>query len=384
LTGYALMVGLVAVVAVAAVTGTGTSVRGLFDTVSEDIDVAQPGGGGDGDEDEGEEAGNTAPAYSGGAVSVPGLTQGEAMTPVDVSGFSDADSDSLTFTPLGSWPPGLTLTHVSDSTARISGTPSGSGGFTGLAIRADDGEDTVDTPLFTITVAAPPGPCTGSPSPGDVCPDGTIYAGLTPDGNVPMYITRCDAGNVYNTGAGSCECDPGTVEISPAAQLSGSPNGGCGAAYTQYGQPATVVDRSGLSWHDGSENYPDSPLDNCVSPFTDPSCRTGEANTALLAGLSDSVSPYRAAQYCDSLTLHGHSDWYLPARDELHVIRQQVYYPGGPSAAGFSGSPNMPKQRYWSSSEDGGVSGIGETFPDPTVQTDTVKTWVLSVRCARK
>jgi hypothetical protein len=40
-------------------------------------------------------------------------------------------------------------------------------------------------------------PCTGTATPptvGQACTDGSVYAGLTPDGNVPMYVTPCDYG----------------------------------------------------------------------------------------------------------------------------------------------------------------------------------------------
>ena len=44
-------------------------------------------------------------------------------------------------------------------------------------------------------------PCAGSPSPGDVCADGSVYAGLSPDGNVKMYTTPADAGQFpWNNG----------------------------------------------------------------------------------------------------------------------------------------------------------------------------------------
>jgi hypothetical protein len=96
---------------------------------------------------------------------------------------------------------------------------------------------------------------------GDLCSDGTVYAGLTPDGNVPMYTTPADA-------------------------------------------------PSNMTWNNGTVNPPWT-----VTGFS--SITDGDGNTAGLAALSDAGSPYIAAQYCYDLIVHGHDDWYLPADNEV-------------------------------------------------------------------
>lgn len=105
-------------------------------------------------------------------------------------------------------------------------------------------------------------PCGPSPSIGQVCGDGSIYAGLSPDGNVPMFIT----------------------DASYEAHLSG--------------------------WG------PD--IDNGVPHCTgsEASCITGEANTAAFAANPANLIP----AYCANLTAHGHNDWYLPSRSEGTVL----------------------------------------------------------------
>jgi Flp pilus assembly pilin Flp len=133
---YGILVGLVAVAALVAVSGVGGSVSGLL--------------GGAGFSMEG--VTNTAPAYGGGPVSVPLLAQEQAMTPVDVGGFSDADGDEIGFSAEGSWPPGLSVSKLSETTARIEGTPTAYGSFSGLSIRAADAHGSVATPQFTIEV----------------------------------------------------------------------------------------------------------------------------------------------------------------------------------------------------------------------------------------
>lgn len=119
-------------------------------------------------------------------------------------------------------------------------------------------------------------PCAGSPSVGDVCADGSVYAGLSPDGNVPMYVTSTDAPDAF--------------------------------------------------WNNGSSI-------GVVRTFFS-STTTGAANTAGLAVFGGAESPYQAAVSCNDLNAHGLTDWYLPARDELTVIYTNWEAIGG-FASGF-------------------------------------------------
>ena len=174
-----------------------------------------------------------------------------------------------------------------------------------------------------------PDPCAASATPGTTCADGSIYAGLSPDGNVPMYTTPADA--------------PGTY-----------------------------------SWNDGSTNWVDTAMVNCTG--TASSCRTGEANTNLLVSLngSGSPAPYEAAQYCADLAppdpaALGHSDWYLPARDELTVL-----YDNRTSIGGFTTSSTW----NWSSSESSSSHAHGRDFTGgPGSDPKRVNSLV---RCVRK
>lgn len=169
---------------------------------------------------------------------------------------------------------------------------------------------------------------TGCSNIGDACSDGSIYAGDSPDGNVPMYTTPADA--------------PGT--------------------YT---------------WNDGSTNWVDTGLDNCSS--SEVTCRTGDANTAFLAGLSGSgtPAPYSAAEYCDGLSSQSHNDWYLPSIDELTVLFQNMNL--GNLAGTLSGS-------YWSSSEASLSKGGAAFAKSRSVSTifDSSQDSSRNVRCVRK
>jgi hypothetical protein len=91
---------------------------------------------------------------------------------------------------------------------------------------------------------------------GEVCGDGSIYAGTSPDGDVPMYTTPANA--------------PGT-----------------------YAWTATTYVNRGLT-----------------------STVTGEANTAALV----TPNNHPAAQYCANLVAHTRDDWYLPSSEEIWVL----------------------------------------------------------------
>ncbi len=167
-------------------------------------------------------------------------------------------------------------------------------------------------------------PCqSGAPALGTVCADGTIYAGLSPDGNEPMYAAAADA--------------PSTLAWGP------------------MGTDTAIV--------------------NCTG--TETSCTTGEANTALLAGLG---SGYAAATYCATLgdasepEAHGHDDWYLPAQNELDVVYDNL----GPEP-----NNNFQSSVYWSSTEDDTSIALTQNFTTGGHGV-TLKSGALRVRCVRR
>lgn len=170
---------------------------------------------------------------------------------------------------------------------------------------------------------------TGCPNIGDICCDGSVYAGLSPDGNVPMYTTPADAPGLYN-------------------------------------------------FNDGTFNSNDTAVVNCTASET--GCRTGEANTTILAGLGTgpSPAPYEAARYCDGLSQNGHDDWYLPAKDELGVI-----YSNRSVIPGLDLSGSFWDGHYWSSSERVGIYSWSYSM-DYGPQSNGAHTYSSKVRCVRK
>lgn len=168
-------------------------------------------------------------------------------------------------------------------------------------------------------------PCAGSPAAGTVCSNGSVYAGLSPDGNVKMFTTPADAG--------------------------------------------------GFSWNNGNSSG--------YVATTRTSNTTGEANTAaiILVDADSGVGgtqPHQAAQQCADLNAHGQTDWYLPARNELNVL-----YTNRAAIGGFNTSGAWPAGLYWSSSEIDVDEATGEYFNNG-VQGNSNKQDSLSVRCVRK
>jgi hypothetical protein len=214
-------------------------------------------------------------------------------TPVTGSGTIATTTQNVT---------GINVSGLGDGTLTVSLTLTDAASNTGGAV--------------TNTVVKSIDPCNGSPSVGTVCADGTVYAGLSPDGNVPMYVTRCDLGQSWN--GTSCT---GT--------------------------------RTTPTWNDGTSNWLDTPLANCsASTGTSPpvgtgTCITGRSNsnyllTADSATTTGGVDPHNAAIACENLVEDGHSDWYLPGLNELYLL-----YVGRASISGLDTSGNW----YWSSSE---------------------------------
>jgi len=185
-----------------------------------------------------------------------------------------------------------------------------------------------DWTCLNVTIFSNTTPPTSCPDIGDTCDDGSIYAGISPDGLVKLYTTPADAGQ--------------------------------------------------FSWNDGTTNWLDIAMVNCVT--AEATCDTGEANTALLVGLGSSPSPapYVAARHCDNLTAHGHSDWYLPARYELAVLSTNRTAIGG-----FNLTGSFPAGWYWSSSERNNANSWYQRFSDGT-QFYFDKLFGLSVRCVRR
>ena len=67
----------------------------------------------------------------------------------------------------------------------------------GLLVAARADALTLADRLLTVKAPAPTDPCVSTSTPGTVCADGSVYAGISPDGNSKMFAARCDVGRTF-------------------------------------------------------------------------------------------------------------------------------------------------------------------------------------------
>ncbi|MDR3425458.1 MAG: DUF1566 domain-containing protein [Alphaproteobacteria bacterium] len=171
---------------------------------------------------------------------------------------------------------------------------------------------------WTVTTGADA--CPAVSTPGTVCGSGLVYAGVSPDTGAKMYTTPCDA-NAYWNGSSCTACASG-VWTGSGTSCSTTING------------VSVGAGPGMTWNNGTGNWI---LEGVTSSLT------GKANTAFLVASTDMGYPYKAADYCASLSsVYGYSDWYLPSASELNVLY---------SYKGAIGNFNTGGSYYWSSTE---------------------------------
>lgn len=187
---------------------------------------------------------------------------------------------------------------------------------------------------WTVTTAG--GDCVGTtPAVGTICADGTVYAGLSPDGSVKMFTTRCDYGQTWD----------GVTCTGTRAAYTWN-NGGNGAAYVANGYVSSV---------------------------------TGKSNSLAIAGLSNGGSPYAAAVACEGHSENGHSDWYLPAVTELSAL-----YAGRIAIGNF----DLSGVNYWTSTEDNAefsyVVRLSDGMIDSAYYGRGVKNYSRNFRCVRR
>lgn len=172
-------------------------------------------------------------------------------------------------------------------------------------------------------------PCSGSPTPGTLCADGSVYAGTIdgdgsgPGGDVKIFIPPYDLDNSPHT--------------APNLMSDGVTNRG------------TFVYKV---------NNTESSVDECDPLNDDPACHDGQTLTEQLVNGTGPDGPnnpeeHHAAIACDNLSFGGKSDWYLPSIQELLMIMQNLA-DGAPDVDtngisddfNFDISGNFPGDRY--------------------------------------
>jgi hypothetical protein len=103
---------------------------------------------------------------------------------------------------------------------------------------------------------------------------------------------------------------------------------------------------------------------------------TGKENTEAIAAwqnLNDEVGA--APEYCNSLTINGKSDWFMPSQDELTAMYTNLW--------DGNGWGSFTNDIYYSSTESGNANVKGVTFTNGTSQ-DVAKAITRRVRPARR
>ena len=104
------------------------------------------------------------------------------------------------------------------------------------------------------------------------------------------------------------------------------------------------------------------------------------ATTAIVQHLADNTSETdRAAQLCDALSHNGFEDWFLPSKDELNAIWDNLVNNGSGGNSGVGGFANY---YYWSSSELDSSEAWAQYFDDG-IQTSGNKYYDTRVRAVR-
>ena len=191
-----------------------------------------------------------------------------------------------------------------------------------------------DGSQYVQLLGAPPvDSCPNVTNSGDACPDDSLYVGPAPVGNVRLFTTRCDIGQTWD--GSSC-----------------------------------LGTSSFISWNNNDNTgYVDLPNAS--------SYEKGRVNhNIIIATDSDSgvlgKQPHRAAQACEDLVEHGHSDWYLPAMDELQDMYDNRVALG-----------NFQLSRYWTSTEYDYNDTRYRDFSNGN-QSRVTKDYDYRVRCVRK
>ena len=105
---------------------------------------------------------------------------------------------------------------------------------------------------------------------------------------------------------------------------------------------------------------------------------TGNQNTAdILAGCSETNI---AAYLCDTLTLGGFNDWFLPSKDELNKLYENI---GRGNALGLGNVGGFAVNYYWSSTEYVNIRACGQDFDSGYQYSLINKSINVNVRAVR-
>ena len=123
---------------------------------------------------------------------------------------------------------------------------------------------------------------------------------------------------------------------------------------------------------DESEGFEWGYADTLVDGADGTSIGTGKQNTADILKASNETNS--AAYFCDTLTLGGYSDWFLPSKYELNALQRNLYK---------NGFGNFENNGYWSSTDVDLENAQGQGFVNGNFFS-TDKNAIFFVRAVRE
>ncbi|WP_052172562.1 DUF1566 domain-containing protein [Psychroserpens jangbogonensis] len=133
------------------------------------------------------------------------------------------------------------------------------------------------------------------------------------------------------------------------------------------GLVCALIDQSTyIRWYNGS---------NLLTGAAGEAIGTGSSNTEAIIVIQGNTDFY-AAKLCKDLSLEGHNDWFLPSKDELNLMRQNI---GQGNVLGLGNIGGFSNGFYWSSTEfstnDAWLQdfGSGNQFPNGKINSDHIR-----------
>ncbi len=125
----------------------------------------------------------------------------------------------------------------------------------------------------------------------------------------------------------------------------------------EHGLIAAETDLKKAKWYNGSF---------VESGATGTGVGTGKQNTEAVVK-AQGAGEY-AAKICDALELNGFSDWFLPSKDELNLLREKRKIVGGFDGVFYWSSTEYNSHYAWAQNINNGLQNYGNKNSAPSIR----------------